>query len=156
MCAVDFDARDQKLVDQIDGLVGIVLGVGGDQDRVALLLILADLAFLTGLDGVAVDVVDLVEKGLAAIGCGRKERVGGDEFVVDDVAEGPPSAEPGTGIFGARENVARGGQRFVGALEGAAAFGLEVGGAGGGAGGRSASSCRGSGGRSAILGATAS
>ena len=34
-------------------------------------------------------LVDLAEQGLAAVGGGFEQRVGGDQFVVHDVAEGP-------------------------------------------------------------------
>ena len=137
--AEDFDAGDQELVHQFDGFVGIVLRVGGDEDGEGLVLILAEFALLAGLDGVAIDAVDLVEQVLAAVGGGFEQRVGGDQFVIDDVAQGPAAAQPGARIFGARGDVARRRERIVGTLEGAAALGFEIAGAAGGTGGGAAS-----------------
>src|ERR1019366_3014990 len=83
--------------------------------------------------------VDLVEQGLAAVGGGFQQRVGGDQFVIDDVAQRPASAQPGARIFGARRDVAWGREGIVRVLEGAAALALEIRGRAGGGGGGAAS-----------------
>ena len=116
-----------------------MLGVGGDEDGEGLVLVLAEFALLAGLDSVAVDAVDLMEQVLAPVRGGFEQRVGGDQFVIHNVAQRPPAAQPGTGIFGARRDIARGREWIVGALEGAAALGFEIGGAAGGPGGSAAS-----------------
>ena len=104
--AEDFNAADQELIHEFDDFVAIVLVVGGDEDREVLVLILAEFALLAGLDGVAVDAVDLAEQVLAPIRGGFQQRVGGDQFVIDDVAEGPAASHPRARIFGAGRDVA--------------------------------------------------
>lgn len=116
-----------QLVDQFDGFIGVVLGSEWNDGGVSLVFRRADAAILPGLDGVTVDVVDLAEEGFAAVGSGIEQGEGSGQLVVDDVAESPLAAEPGTRVFGAGSDVAWRGQGIVRVLEGAAALGFEVG-----------------------------
>ena len=52
-------------------------------------------------------VENLPQNGFAAIRGGVEERHRADQFVIDDVAQGPVAAQPGTWVFGPRRRVGR-------------------------------------------------
>ena len=94
--AVDVDAAQLKLIDQVRRFARVVLPLDRHEDRGR------RRPCLPVLDRLPVDLVDLPQDRLAPIRRRLEQPHRRDQLVVDDVAERPAAAQPGTRILGAR------------------------------------------------------